>query len=31
MKNTNYPYSKLNPINPELDKSKQYKRVLDFP
>ena len=28
--NTNYPYSKLNPINPELDKSKQYKRILNF-
>ena len=29
--NNNYEYSKLNPINPNLDKSKQYKRVLDFP
>jgi amino acid transporter len=29
--NSNYNYSKLNPLNPELDKSKQYKRILDFP
>ena len=28
--NNTYNYVKLNPINPELDKSKQYKRILNF-